>query len=215
MKPLQPSVRESLEAATTAFHAALMEGGATEAVEYLKGRGIDRSTAETFRLGYVATADVPGFERFVGRIAIPNICAAGRVVGFKFRSLDPESDFKYDSPDLPTRLFNLRALNEAEECIWVTEGEIDAITLSMLGAPAIAVPGAHNWKRHHARILEGFDRVVLVRDADDAGLDLAKKIGATDLPLLVVRPPRGFKDVNAAYVGARDELEELIERTRP
>lgn len=216
MKPLPPSVRESVEKATATFHAALMEGGAPRAVEYLAGRGIDPSTAERFRLGYVATPE-PGFERFVGRVAIPNFCAAGHVVGIKFRAIPPDdlnTDRKYDQLDVPTRLFNLRALTEAGDVIWVTEGEIDAITLSMLGAPAVAVPGANNWKRHHARILEGFDRVVLIRDDDDAGLDLAKKIGATDLPLLTVRPPRGFKDVNAAYVGARDELEKLIERTR-
>lgn len=219
MKPLLPSVRDSLELAAATFERELAEAGARPAVEYLVGRGIDRSTAESFRLGYVATADVPGFERFVGRLAIPNICAAGHVVGFKFRALPPEdadTDRKYDGLDMPVRLFNLRALNDAEDVIWVTEGEIDAISLSMLGAPTVAVPGANNWKKHHARILEGFDRVVLVRDDDDAGLDLAKKIGATDLPLLTVRPPRGYKDVNAALAaGARDQLEELIERTRP
>ena len=216
MKPLPPSVRDSLEAATATFEAALREAGGRPAVEYLVGRGIDRSTAETFRLGYVATADVPGFERFVGRLAIPNICAAGHVVSFKFRALDDLTEPKYDAPDMPTRLFNLRALNEADDCLWLTEGEIDAITLSQLGAPAVAVPGVHNWKKHYARILEGFERVVLVRDDDDAGLDLAKKLGATDLPLLTVRPPRGFKDVNAALAaGHRDELLELIERTRP
>lgn len=212
MKPLQPSVRESLELAARTFHEALA-GGPGE--RYLEERVIDPLTAETFRLGYVATADIPGFERFVGRLAIPNICAAGHVVGFKFRALDG-SEPKYDGLELPSRLFNLQALNEAEDCIWVTEGEIDAISLNQLGAPAVAVPGAHNWKAHHARILEGFDRVVLVRDDDDAGADLAKKMGATDLPLLTVRPPRPHKDVNAALAaGDVESLRELIERTRP
>lgn len=219
MKPLPSSQRASLEAATVAFREALRTPAGAQGVEYLRGRGIDLDSpeggavAEKFRLGFVATDDVPGFERFVGRLAIPNICASGHVVHMKFRALGDEEP-KYDSLSLPSRLFNLQALNEADSVLYVTEGEVDAISLGLLGAPAVAIPGASSWKRHHVRVLDGFERIVLVQDDDEAGADLADRLRHTDLPVHVVRPPKGHKDVNSALAAGRaDDLLELLERT--
>lgn len=214
MKPLPSSVRESLESATAAFQATLA-GGPGE--RYLRERGIDHATVEKFRLGYVADAKFPGFERFIGRLAIPNICASGHVVYIKFRELPPaDSDRKYDGPSLAQRLFNTRALNEADDCIWLTEGEIDAISLGQLGVPAMAVPGNTGWKSHYVRLLEGFERVVLIQDDDEPGAHLAKQMSATHLPLQVVKAPHGFKDVNAALAaGHEDDIRALIEGTTP
>ena len=220
MRPLQASVLESLEKATSLFHDALRQGGGGPAVEYLARRGIDPASPEggavvdKFRLGYVATDDVPGFERFAGRLAIPNICASGHVVHMKFRALDPDDDRKYDAVSLPQRLFNLRALNEAGPVLWLTEGELDAITLELLGVPAVAIPGSNNWQPHHARVLEGFERLVLIQDDDDAGENLADRLRSTELPLLVAKPPAPHKDINAAFAaGDVERLRELIERT--
>lgn len=219
MKPLPKSQRESLEAATATFHEALKSEAGAPARAYLAARGIDLDSpeggalAEKFRLGVVATDDVPGFERFVGRLVIPNICASGHVVHMKFRALGDEEP-KYDSLALPSRLFNLQALNDAESVLWLTEGEVDAISLALLGAPAVAIPGASSWKKHHARVLDGFERLVLIQDDDEAGSDLADRLRHTDLPVHVVRPPRGYKDTNAALAAGRiDDLQELLERT--
>lgn len=183
-------------------------------MEYLAGRGVNEATASDFRLGYVATDDVPGFERFEGKLAIPNICAAGTVVGVKFRDISGDDSHKYDQPaGQQLRMFNLRALAVESEFIAITEGEIDCITLNQLGVPAVSVSsGANSWnERRHWRLFEGYSRVVLFRDNDEAGGELAKKVLGTDLPVQVVAPPGRFKDINEAHVaGHGDQLVRLV-----
>lgn len=189
------------------FQAAL-EG--SPAAEYLATRRLSPDTAANHRLGYVA-AKHPGFERMVGRLAIPNICASGHVVGIKFRALD-DAEPKYDQPHgQVARLFNLRSLNDPADVMVLTEGELDTVTLTQLGIPAIAVPGASAWKTHHFRLFEGYRKVVLIQDDDKAGTDMAKRILDTPLPVLVIQPPDGFNDVNAAVSGgATDALLDAI-----
>lgn len=216
MKPLPSSRRESLERAVLTFQAHLAAGG--PAAEYVyQERGIAPAWARDFRLGYVADDTVPGFEWLQGRLAIPNICASGHVVGIKFRDLTGHSDMKYAQPaGQANRVFNTRALVTDADSIAVTEGEIDAIVLTMLGVPAVGIPGTDGWKKGRTwRLFEGFRRVVLIRDGDEAGGVLEKQMLATDLPVHVVRPPHGVKDVNDAYLaGYGDELVELVNGAR-
>jgi DNA primase len=207
VKPLQHSVKESLESATQIFAAALLNSPASE---YLASRALSPDTAVSHRLGYVATKH-PGFERMVGRLAIPNICAAGHVVGLKFRALD-DAEPKYDQQHGQlSRLFNLRSLNEDTDVMVLTEGELDTVTLTQMGVPAVAVPGASAWKPHHFRLFEGYRKVVLIQDDDKAGRDMAKRILDTPLPVIVMQPPDGFNDVNSAMQGgASDALLDMI-----
>lgn len=134
-------------------------------------------------------------------LSIPNICASSYVVGMKFRFLGepPEGRTKYDAvTGLPGRLYNLQALNIPSDVIVLTEGELDAVIINQLGIPAIGVPGANAWKPHHERVLENYERVVLIRDPDAAGGALVKKVMATDLPVQVIEPVEG--DVNEAVL---------------
>lgn len=194
-----------MESATRAFEAGLV-GGPGEL--YLAGRHIDLRTAQEHRLGYVTTDSTPGYERFKGMLAIPNICARGTVVSLKFRHIDhDEHERKYDQPaGQVLRLFNTRALLAETDTIVVTEGEMDTITLTGLGIPAVSVPsGANSWNaKRHWRLLEGYRRVVLFRDNDEAGGELVKKVLDTDLPVQVVAPPHGFKDLNEAHTNGLD-----------
>lgn len=210
LRPLSSSQRDMLTQAASTFRAAL-PGGAAE--RYLRDRGIDPASEAVapFGLGEVPP-DYPGFERFAGRLAIPNLSARNRVVGLKFRAIDDETQPKYDQPDgQEARLFNLRALARAGDWIAVTEGEIDAISLESLGIPAIGVPGSSGWKKHHHLLVEGFRRVVLVRDDDDGGKPLVSALMRTPLDVAVVRPPHGFNDVNAAVAaGEGERMREIV-----
>lgn len=208
MRPLSASQRAQLEAATLAFEQA-MPGSPAE--QYVAGRGFDPHTVADFRLGYVGEA-LPGYERFVGRLAIPNMCAAGHVVGMKFRSLDG-AEPKYDKPaGMSNRLFNLRALNNPSSILVVTEGELDTLAVTMLGFPCIGVQGVKSWKPHHKCLLEGYERVVVVRDMDDYGLELAKQIAEQDLPVSIVEPPGGDDANDSVINGFRNQLSEVISR---
>ena len=121
-RPLGYEQRNSLESATATFQGALVDS--PQAVGYLQGRGIGRDTATQFRLGFVREP-LDGFERFVGWISIPYVCAAGHVVGIKFRSLSDDGQ-RYDIPGgQRTRLFNPAALLATGDIVCVTEGEFD------------------------------------------------------------------------------------------
>lgn len=212
IKPLSPSLRESLELATATFEKSLT-GGPGEA--YLATRGIDRDTAADFRLGYVGT-EVPGYEWLVGRLAIPNICAAGHVVGLKFRDLTGDSDQKYiQRTGSQPRMFNTRALLQDSDVIAITEGEIDCITLCQLGIPALSIPsGAGSWTKNrgiYSRLFEGYSKVVVFQDNDEPGRDMGQAILQSDLPVVVLDPPGRTKDLNEAHMhGYDDEIRNLV-----
>jgi DNA primase len=177
----------------------------TYAQEYLLSRGIGPSVAAGFRLGSVRNP-VPGDERFAGRLAIPYLTRAG-VVNFTFRCMarhdckqQGEHHRKYLRPEgVDTNLFNVGALGADEDYLCIAEGEIDTITLTMAGLPAIGVPGVANWKDHFNRCLDDFSALYLFADGDDAGYKLGKFL-IKEVRVVVIRMPDG-QDVNSIYQG--------------
>lgn len=113
---------------------------------------------------------------FVGRLAIPYIGPRGNVYGMRFRVLD-DSEPKYlGMPGLETRLYNLRALARADDLIVICEGELDALSCSAAGVPAVGVPGVENWKTHHHRLFDGIERIFIAADADTAGKKMRDRL---------------------------------------
>jgi DNA primase len=218
LRPLDAQSRKLLAEAVHRWHMALVTDGDNPGAKYLQGRGIGHATAVRHRLGYAsAEATIPGYERFTDHVIIPYLAADGHAMGFKARALDPEASVRYSQPAGQTaRMFNVRALIEAVEVVAITEGEFDTITLTHLGIPAVAVQGATSFKPHHAKMLEGFRRVVLFKDhdANEAGekLEYAIRRFGPDIPLQAVYPPGGHKDVNEAHVAGLDQ--ELVDIVR-
>lgn len=150
---------------------------------YLMARGIDPFTADRFRLGEVVTP-VAGHQRFRGMVAIPYLDKNGSALSVRFRCIE-EHDHrevhggKYASiTGEPTRLYNIRAIHEAPvgEPLHITEGEFDAIVLTICGYHAIACPGAASWKFHYATAVRGFSRVYVWGDDDEAGAEFVQKV---------------------------------------
>lgn len=163
-----PTPAAKIEAYTLAANTYRGQLGA-EATEYLHGRGFDDQTIARFGLGFVAEP-LPGDESLAGRVSIPFIGPRKNVYGIKYRAIKDGHRPKYDGPSgQRTRLFNTRALYEADDLIVVAEGELDCITLNMIGVPAVGVPGASNWPGFYHRIFADFHRVIFTGDADDSG----------------------------------------------
>lgn len=202
MQPLSQSQRASLEKETI-----LAEGRIGLAEDYLKARGFDRSTQERFRLG-VGTD---------GRLNIPAIGPNG-VYSIRSRCIaehDHEGCQKYlGFEGVPVRLFNLRALFEAQDEIHITEGELDAITLEMCGLHAIGVPGVNSWKRHHRRMFSGFQRVWVWLDGDEPGKSFGRKV-AGDISTVGHVSMDLSEDVNSTFVQYGPEhLLQLLEESK-
>lgn len=149
------------------------------AVAYLAGRKIDCFTAQNFLLGLVKEG-----ERFY--LAIPYIACAG-VVARKLRKLPRERDEtgKWIEPEGPkylapkgggTPLYNTRCLATESDILFVTEGELDALTIQgHLGFPAVGVPGGTAWRPAWRILLEPYREVVFVGDGDDTGRKFAAR----------------------------------------
>lgn len=194
-----------LQEATTRYHESLP---GSPAEEHLANRGLmvsDKVKAKlgAFRLGYVSDP-LPGHDLYRGMLAIPYIRrddeGGWSVVQMRFRCLedhDCKGHGKYQGVSgVPTRLFNTLALMGSESKMVVTEGEIDALTASVYGIPAVGVPGGSNWKPHYREALLGYETVYVVGDGDDAGRKFADHV-KKDLPNgRVLIAPDG-EDVNS------------------
>lgn len=212
MKPPSLEQRLLLEQATAQYQADLAADA--QAQQYLLRRGFQQETAQRFRLG-VVRHPVTGHEGYAGRLAIPYLTPHG-AVNINFRCTRDhdcktvDGHRKYLKPDgSSSNLFNVLDLRQPSDFICIAEGELDAITLSMIGLPAVGVPGVENWQAHFGRCLEDFVTKYVFADGDKAGRKfasfMAKEAGARP-----VRIPDGH-DCNSLYLkeGA-DGLRELI-----
>ncbi|MFC4089382.1 toprim domain-containing protein [Micromonospora sp. GCM10011541] len=166
-----------MEEATRAYEDQVTQ----EAASYLVARGVGKAEAATFRLGVVADP-YPGHSKYRGMLAIPYLDRDGKPLSIRFRCLQEHEhrDFfhgKYNTvKDEPARCFNIGAIFRAGDELHVTEGEFDAVVLNKIGLPAVALPGANNFKPRHRRMLAGFSRIWVWGDPDDAGAEFTNKI---------------------------------------
>lgn len=210
MQTLSDEQRRFFEQAASTYQADLQ--GDTNALAYLATRAISPADAATFRLGVVRRPLV-GHEQYAGRLAIPYLTPSG-VVNIRFRCLQAhecDGHPKYLSlPDAGTNLFNVLDLKKDSPHIVVAEGELDTISWSLSGIPAVGVPGVDAWQKHFSRCLEDYDVVYSAGDGDKAGSKfnslLAREVKARPL-----RFPLG-EDGNSLYAqGGADALRGLIE----
>lgn len=202
-----PRQRTFFEQAAAHYHRQLASDTAVQA--YLTSRGISPAAASTFRLGAVRDALV-GHEAYEGRLAIPFITPAG-VVNFVFRCAIPRCERcplktedgghpKYLA-DLPERtIYNVLDLATEGQEIHVTEGELDALTLSLAGFPAVGIGGVDGFKPFFKIVLADYQDVYAWGDGDQAGRKFNKKL-KTEVGARPVAVPKG-EDVNAIWCRA-------------
>jgi len=219
-----PSAEQKLFFETAALQYQKDLAADTYAQAYLTSRGIGPEVASTYRLGVLRNPQL-GHEQFVGRLSIPYITPHG-IVTFSFRCLEqhvcketilyigkdgkPRHCAKYRAPlGVERTLYNVLDFKKAEDTIYICEGEIDALTLSVCGYAAIAVPGVKNWKDHFTRCFMDYPNVFVVADGDEAGYRLGAFL-STEIKARAVRPPQG-EDVNSIYTkGGRDAVRKWL-----
>ena len=215
-----PSTRQRsfYEQAATSYQQQLSSDTTGQA--YLTSRGITPAVANSFRLG-VVRQPIVGHERFGGRLSIPYVTPAG-VVNFTFRCLvsqclrckasaDEGGHAKYLNTQLDTTLYNVGDLATPSQTIHVCEGELDALTLSAAGLPAIGAPGVKSWKPWYSICLADFAEVFVWADPDVAGRKFASFLEKELKARRVALPPG--EDCSDYYLRAGAEgLRKLIER---
>lgn len=165
---------------------------------YLEKRGISEDLARRFELGFVGSP-MMGDESYEGRLAIPYRTPAG-VIDIRFRRVDDRPDRKYLSRDGATsHLYNVEGLHSARSLVAITEGELDCITLSGLGIPAVGAPGAESWQKHWGRLFDGFQRILVFADGDEAGRSLSGQLAKSLRNVIKMPVPEGY-DVNKLFL---------------
>lgn len=197
MQTLSAEQRRFFEQAAMTYQSDL--AGDTSAQAYLETRGLGPSAAATFRLG-VVRRPLPGHEAYRGRLAIPYLTPAG-VVNVRFRCAEAhecEGHAKYLSAEgAGTNLYNVLDLKKDEPFICIAEGEIDTMSLSLAGLPAVGVPGVDTWQKHFSRCLEDFEVIYAFGDGDKAGSKFSNFL-ARETRARPIRMPAG-KDCNDIY----------------
>lgn len=188
------------------------------ALEYLEGRGLG-AVAGSAGLGYVPEDPGPEWERFRSMISIPYLTVDREVIGIRFRATPMSQDGpKYLQPSgSETSIYNMPALARNHKTVIITEGELDCLTLEALGYTAIGMPGANSWKPHYSRALDGFQKVIVAGDPDDAGQKFNETIMASIRRSTVMhmkadindtaRQPAGFLEIAEAFARAGGEKE--------
>jgi len=180
------------------------------ALPHLGRRGLNPQSISSAALGLVSRPAedepplYPGHERYVGRLSIPYLTRAG-VIGFKFRCIRHEGPCvghaKYLCPEgQGTSFYNVEALFTESLDIYVSEGEIDALTLTQCGLSAVGIPGATNWKPWWKDILSDFRFIYVFCDGDSAGSGLGRKLQKELGRKVILVEMDKDQDVNSMYV---------------
>ncbi len=207
----QKLLRRAVKLAAEHFTANLHKSSGQPALNYLRERGFADDIVQDFGLGFAADSwdDLLKFlsskgisveymreaglvkrgERgsdydvFRNRIIFPITDAAGAVIGFGGRAMDPEEPAKYlNSPDTP--LFNkrrnlyglARARQElvAQKRATVVEGYTDVLALHQAGVKEVVATLGTSMTQEHLGLLRRYvDEVILCFDADAAGMAAA------------------------------------------
>lgn len=195
------------------------------ASEYLRRRGLLHSTIQRFNLGFVGKPATGAHARYRGRVSIPYTDGLGRERGIRYRSLGPTDErYKYLAPKNFSHLFAVRASDHP--VVFITEGEIDAMTLWQLGYRAVGVPGAQVWKDHFKYLFRNVDEAVICFDFDEpkrgpdgrtvnpgqvAAAKIYRSLESAGIVTRAVTLPRG-SDVNDCYLELGEKgLRELLE----
>ena len=217
-----PEELAALRAATSLYHQRLLTD--PNALAYLDQRGIDRATVETCLIGYAAgdelvpflrwrrlplgpalrlgLIDHAGREFLADRIVVPEL-RDGHPVWLVGRILEQGTHPTEDGKGVRPKYLALRGskplLGAERACgsaaVIVVEGVFDLLTLLRWAYPAVALVGTHT-RPDVIDQLRAFQRLYLVLDQDDAGLEatlrLVDALGPQAVPVAL---PDGVKDV--------------------
>jgi DNA primase len=208
-----------LRATTLLYHQRLLTD--PNAFAYLQQRGIDRRTIEAHLIGYSSGDELlpflrwrqlplvaalrtgllnhAGHEFLAGRVVVPEL-RDGNPVWLVGRTLERGPDDGREAAPKYLALPGSKPLLGAEQArgsatVIVVEGVFDLLTLRAWGYPAVALVGTHT-RPDIIDQLRAFQRVYLVFDQDDAGVEatlrLADALGGQAIPVAL---PDGVKDI--------------------
>lgn len=186
--------------------------------DYLTKRGISEEVAKRFMLGYDT--------KFKTR------SATGELVTWKaliiptgeYSCIARNTDEKADKDDRYRKrgqsdYINKKRLQTAEKPIYITEGELDALSIIEVGGEAVGLGSAEEKDKFVSNVLKKqkpAQPLILALDNDEAGKrateELAEKLDELEIPYYRIDPYNGHKDANEALTADREAFKEEIAR---
>lgn len=191
----------------SACHACLEETG------YFRKRGISDATARRFRLGFDSHYPL-GNNRYMQAAIIPT-----GTTSFTARNTYPfaESDERYRKyGNTRTNFLNIEALNK-DEPVFITEGELDALSIIECGFESIALGSVANCQNFVQLCKDKNFRqyIIIALDNDTAGMEASAKLllelKASGIKAVAVNPYMGCKDANEALMKSPVELKARLQ----
>lgn len=194
------------------------------AVSYLQARGISVETAAACGVGFDPAADpanAPGAGTNARKLyPAPRIIIPTKKNHYVGRAIDSNAEYKKLNPrgQKNPGVFNEKALYSDAECVFVTEGPFDAMSVIEAGAQAVALCSTSNvpdfLKKLEIKPTKA--TLILQLDNDKAGKDGTKEL-REGLDRLNISHINGdlcgdYSDPNEALTGNRAAFIEAVER---
>lgn len=178
-------------------------------------------------VGTIAQINGRFVDNFSGRVIFPWLNTKGQVVGFAGRKLDeatkgvemkyrnsPESMVYHKSHELWGLYQAKTAMVKANEA-FIVEGYTDAMMLSQTGIGNVVATAGVALSKEHAALLSRFTKnIVLVYDADAAGISAAQRgvniLLQIGMNVSVVLLPEGEDPDSFARTHSSDEVREYL-----
>ncbi len=184
------------------YHTALLQS--KEACEYLHKRKLPLWVFEAYKLG---------FDTEDNTVLFPVRGMDGKVAFYKGRSIAGKHFYNAKDIDKSSKIFGLwelcnvpfddRQANPSSE-VWITESEIDALSIVAYGGYAVALMGSHISEEQCKELERSpFRRFVLATDNDDAG-----RKGASQIKRLLI--PKGFRFTNLRWNTDLKDINDLV-----
>jgi len=180
-------------------------------------RGLTAETIGRFKLGYVAdwrhpkAPNAPASPRLIIPTSKHSYLARDTRAGLT------DEQAKYSKSKVGrVRIFNSKALQEAQKPIFIVEGEIDALSIIDVGGEAVALGSTAN-KRALITLLESrkpAQPLILALDNDEAGIKAYKELTAglerLNIPFYRLDIAGQYKDANEALNADRAAFTAVI-----
>ena len=182
--------------------------------DYLKQRGISEAVATKYMLGFDDSYTQGTGSRRWKALIIPT----GKT-SFVARNTDPNADHKNRyRKNGASQLYLKKTLWEATSPVFITEGELDALSIVEVGEEAVALGSTANYGKLLEAVKERkpAQTLILALDNDEDGEKtadtLAEELKKLEVPFYRYNPYGDQKDANGALVASRSKLEDAVKQ---
>ena len=187
------------------------------AADYLSFRGISPEVAHRFWLGFDPKWKSPAaIERGKNPPYSPRLIIPTSTSSYIARDIRPDVDYA-KMKEGEVHLFNTRDLYNADDRpVFITEGEIDALSIIEAGGLATALGSAANYKMlvDLLRDKRTNNTLILSLDNDDAGRKTSRELAAAlqglNISYISADIAAGYKDPNEALTADREAFTKAI-----